>query len=76
MKLDLLDLGRVEYDEGFRSSPAPSARCRIRTRNRLGGRWRSSQRHVKTLADRTDATLVFGHDADVLAELGREKVYD
>jgi len=31
---------------------------------------------VKMLADRTDATLVFGHDADVLAELKREKAYD
>ena len=38
--------------------------------------WFRSYRYVKTLADRTDATLVFGHDAEVLAELKREKVYD
>jgi hypothetical protein len=31
---------------------------------------------VKTIADRTGATLVFGHDADVLTELKREKFYD
>ena len=31
---------------------------------------------MKTLVDRTDARLVFGHDADVLAELKREKFYD
>ena len=30
--------------------------------------WRSCQ-YVQTLAARTDATLVFGHDPDVLAEL-------
>jgi glyoxylase-like metal-dependent hydrolase (beta-lactamase superfamily II) len=38
--------------------------------------WWRSYRQVKTLADRTDATLLFGHDADVLAELKRERVYD
>ena len=38
--------------------------------------WFRSYRHVKTFVDRTDATLVFGHDADVLAELKREKFYD
>ena len=38
--------------------------------------WWRSYRAVKTLADRTGATLVFGHDADVLAELKRERVYD
>ena len=37
--------------------------------------WRSS-RKVKTIADRTGATLVFGHDAEVLDELRREGVYD
>ena len=31
---------------------------------------------TKTLADRKEATLVFGHDAEVLAELRREKMYD
>ena len=31
---------------------------------------------MKTLVDRTDATLVFGHDAEVLEELKREAVYD
>jgi hypothetical protein len=31
---------------------------------------------VKTIADRTGATLVFGHEADVLTELKREKFYD
>jgi glyoxylase-like metal-dependent hydrolase (beta-lactamase superfamily II) len=38
--------------------------------------WWRSYRHVRTLADRTGATLVFGHDADVLAELRREPAYD
>jgi glyoxylase-like metal-dependent hydrolase (beta-lactamase superfamily II) len=38
--------------------------------------WWRSYRRVKTLADRTQATLVFGHDADVLTELRRERVYD
>jgi glyoxylase-like metal-dependent hydrolase (beta-lactamase superfamily II) len=33
--------------------------------------WRSCQ-YVQTLAARTDATLVFGHDPDVLTELRRE----
>ncbi|HEY7077095.1 MAG TPA: N-acyl homoserine lactonase family protein [Solirubrobacteraceae bacterium] len=37
--------------------------------------WRSCQ-YVKTLADRTDATLVFGHDPDVLTELRREGARD
>jgi glyoxylase-like metal-dependent hydrolase (beta-lactamase superfamily II) len=37
--------------------------------------WRSWQ-HVRALAERTGATLVFGHDADVLAELRREGGYD
>ena len=38
--------------------------------------WWRSYRRVKTLADRTGARLVFGHDADVLAELRREEFYD
>lgn len=38
--------------------------------------WWRSYRKVKTLADRMQATLVFGHDADVLAELKREQFYD
>lgn len=38
--------------------------------------WFRSYRHVKTLVERTGATMVFGHDADVLAELKREKFYD
>ena len=38
--------------------------------------WWRSYRKVKTLADRTGARLVFGHDADVLAELRREEFYD
>jgi glyoxylase-like metal-dependent hydrolase (beta-lactamase superfamily II) len=38
--------------------------------------WWRSYRTVKTIADRTDATLVFGHDPDVLAELKREPFYD
>jgi glyoxylase-like metal-dependent hydrolase (beta-lactamase superfamily II) len=38
--------------------------------------WWRSYRWVKTTAERTDATLVFGHDADVLTELRRERVYD
>jgi hypothetical protein len=33
-------------------------------------------RRVKALAERTGARLVFGHDADVLAELRREEFYD
>jgi glyoxylase-like metal-dependent hydrolase (beta-lactamase superfamily II) len=37
--------------------------------------WRSYHR-VRTLVERTQATMVFGHDADVLAELRRERVYD
>ena len=31
---------------------------------------------MKALADRTDARLVFGHDAEVLTELKREPSYD
>jgi glyoxylase-like metal-dependent hydrolase (beta-lactamase superfamily II) len=38
--------------------------------------WWRSCRFVRTLAERTGATLVFGHDADVLAELKQERVYD
>jgi glyoxylase-like metal-dependent hydrolase (beta-lactamase superfamily II) len=38
--------------------------------------WWASYRKVKTMADRTGARLVFGHDAEVLAELRREPVYD
>jgi glyoxylase-like metal-dependent hydrolase (beta-lactamase superfamily II) len=38
--------------------------------------WWRSYRHVKTLADRTGATLVFGHDPDVLTELRRGGAYD
>ena len=38
--------------------------------------WWQSYRFVKTMADRTDARLVFGHDADVLAELKQEGVFD
>ena len=38
--------------------------------------WWRSYRRVKTLADRTGARLVFGHDADVLADLRREAFYD
>ena len=38
--------------------------------------WWRSYRWVKTAAERTGATLVFGHDADVLAELRQEQFYD
>lgn len=38
--------------------------------------WWRSYHQVKTMADRTDATLVFGHDATVLDELRRERFYD
>jgi hypothetical protein len=38
--------------------------------------WWRSYRTVRTIADRAEATLVFGHDADVLAELKREPFYD
>ena len=38
--------------------------------------WWRSYRKVKTIADRTAATLVFGHDAEILDELRREGVYD
>jgi glyoxylase-like metal-dependent hydrolase (beta-lactamase superfamily II) len=38
--------------------------------------WWSSWRWVKTVADRTGAQLVFGHDADRLAELKREGPFD
>ena len=38
--------------------------------------WWRSYRRVKTLADRTGARLVFGHDADVLTELRREEFFD
>jgi hypothetical protein len=38
--------------------------------------WWRSCRKVKLLAQRTGARLVFGHDADVLAELSREDFYD
>ena len=56
MKLQLLDLGRLECDEGF-----PLA----------GG-------GVSTASEPSPpvARLVFGHDADVLAELRREPFYD
>jgi glyoxylase-like metal-dependent hydrolase (beta-lactamase superfamily II) len=38
--------------------------------------WWRSYRVVRTIADRTGARLVFGHDADVLAELRSESFYD
>jgi glyoxylase-like metal-dependent hydrolase (beta-lactamase superfamily II) len=38
--------------------------------------WWRSYRFVKTLADRTGAKLVFGHDADVLAEFKQPGGYD
>ena len=38
--------------------------------------WFRSYRYVQRLVDRTSARLVFGHDADVLAELKQEPFYD
>jgi glyoxylase-like metal-dependent hydrolase (beta-lactamase superfamily II) len=38
--------------------------------------WWRSYGFVKAMADRTGARLVFGHDADVLAELKREPFYE
>jgi glyoxylase-like metal-dependent hydrolase (beta-lactamase superfamily II) len=38
--------------------------------------WWRSCRKVKMIAERIGARLVFGHDADVLAELKREKYWD
>lgn len=38
--------------------------------------WWRSYHLVKQIAERTDARLVFGHDAEVLADLRTEKVYD
>jgi glyoxylase-like metal-dependent hydrolase (beta-lactamase superfamily II) len=38
--------------------------------------WWRSYRKVRTIADRTGARLVFGHDRDVLMELRNERVYD
>ncbi len=38
--------------------------------------WWRSYRKVKMIAERTDAKLVFGHDADVLAQLKQERFYD
>jgi glyoxylase-like metal-dependent hydrolase (beta-lactamase superfamily II) len=38
--------------------------------------WWRSYRLVRMTAERFDARLVFGHDADVLAELRREPFYD
>ena len=38
--------------------------------------WWRSYRKVQTMAERTGARLVFGHDADVLAELRQERFYD
>jgi glyoxylase-like metal-dependent hydrolase (beta-lactamase superfamily II) len=38
--------------------------------------WWSSYHFVKTLADRTGARLVFGHDADVLSEHKQEQFFD
>ena len=38
--------------------------------------WWRSCRLVKTIADRTEARLVFAHDAEVLAELKQEPFYD
>ncbi len=53
-----------EEGETYEELSPPDAAC-----------WRSYRR-VKTLADRTGARLVFGHDADVLADLRREEFYD
>jgi glyoxylase-like metal-dependent hydrolase (beta-lactamase superfamily II) len=38
--------------------------------------WFRSYRYAQRLVDRTGARLVFGHDADVLAELKKEPFYD
>lgn len=38
--------------------------------------WSRSTRFVRRLAERTQARLMFGHDAEVLAELRREAFYD
>lgn len=38
--------------------------------------WWRSYRFVRQVAERTDARLVFGHDAQVLAELKKEKFFD
>jgi glyoxylase-like metal-dependent hydrolase (beta-lactamase superfamily II) len=38
--------------------------------------WWASWRYVKTLADRTGARLVFGHDAEVLEEIRRDGPLD
>jgi glyoxylase-like metal-dependent hydrolase (beta-lactamase superfamily II) len=38
--------------------------------------WWRSCRQVRLMAERTGARLVFGHDADVLAESRREEFYD
>ena len=60
----------LEYDEGF-----PLAGGGVSTASQPSPWWRSC-RKVKLLAERTGARLVFGHDADVLAELRREEFYD
>ena len=38
--------------------------------------WWRSYRFTKTLVERTGARLLFGHDAEVLAELRKEPFYD
>lgn len=38
--------------------------------------WHQSNRYVRHLVERTDARLIFGHDADVLAEVRKEPFYD
>jgi glyoxylase-like metal-dependent hydrolase (beta-lactamase superfamily II) len=38
--------------------------------------WWRSYSQVRTLAEHTGAKFVFGHDADVLAELRRDGAYD
>jgi hypothetical protein len=38
--------------------------------------WWRSYKFVRNVVDRTGARLVYGHDAEVLAELKKEKFYD
>jgi len=77
MKLHLLDLGRLDYDEGFplvadavsTLSDPPAGLAPARPRRVV------PELSIRQDA-RTEATLVCGHDADVLTELKREKFYD
>jgi diadenosine tetraphosphatase ApaH/serine/threonine PP2A family protein phosphatase len=73
-RLDAVEPLRVEIG-GVLSGRDPKVRM-PRTSSGARAAWFRSYRWVKALADRTDARLVFGHDADALTDLRREPFYD